>query len=220
MTVIMAMLLSHSYLFAQDHGSNGDDHEAEAAESEEAHGHEAEAAESEGAHGHEAEAANAEETDGHGGHNHATTSFASYGLVKSEKGLKVFNLKLDRFSFTPEVIRVNKGDRVRLNLDSIDVEHGFFIDGFAIEVKVPEKGFKTVEFTADEFGAFRFRCTSTCGQFHPFMIGKIVVGPNYPFWGSLAGVVFFPAGFAFYKTTKGKRNDEKGRRSDENHRTE
>ncbi len=144
----------------------------------------------------------------HGAHDHGKASFSVYGLVRDEPGYKEFNLKLDRFKYTPEVLRVNKGDRVKINLDSMDVEHGLYLDGYDIQILVPEKGFTTLEFVANKSGAFRFRCSSTCGPFHPFMIGKLVVSRNYLFWGSLASVIFIPASLLTIFTRKRKIKNE------------
>jgi cytochrome c oxidase subunit 2 len=143
---------------------------------------------------------------GHEGHAHAKESFEIYGLVKAEDGYKEYNIKLERFKYTPEVIKVNKGDRVRLNIDSVDVEHGFYLDGYDIDELIPEKGFKTVEFVATRSGAFRFRCSTTCGPFHPFMVGKMVVGPNFNFWGAIATAMFIPVGSFVYFRKRGGKN--------------
>ncbi len=143
---------------------------------------------------------------GHEGHDHAKESFEIYGLVKAEDGYKEYNIKLERFKYTPEVIKVSKGDRVRLNIDSVDVEHGFYLDGYGINELIPEKGFKTVEFIATKSGAFRFRCSETCGPFHPFMVGKMVVGPNFNFWGAIITAMFIPVGSIVYFRKRGGKN--------------
>ncbi len=98
-----------------------------------------------------------------------------YGLIYSEPGFKEFNIKLIRYNFFPEVIRVDKGDRVRLNLDSVDIFHGIAIDGYDINVSVPKEKIVTIEFIAIKAGSIKIRCSIPCGPFHPFMIGNIVV---------------------------------------------
>ncbi len=137
-------------------------------------------------------------------HEHGKPAFDRYGLVRAEKGYKEYNVRVEQFSYTPEVIRVDRGDLVRLNLDSVDVEHGFYIDGYGVDVTVPEEGAKTIEFVAKKAGAFRVRCSSTCGPFHPFMVGKLVVGPNYRFWWALAAMILAPVGTLAYLTRKAR----------------
>lgn len=115
-----------------------------------------------------------------------TYGFETYGLVQSEPGYKEFNVKLSQFSFEPDTLRVHRGDRVRLNLDSVDVAHGLAIDGYDGMISVPVEKVVTVEFVATQNGAMRFRCAVTCGAFHPFMVGRIVVEPETTFpWAML-----------------------------------
>lgn len=93
-----------------------------------------------------------------------------------------------QFGFTPNVIRVNVGDTVRVHLTSQDVSHGFYLDGYGIEERVEAGQRKDVTFVATRPGTYRFRCAVTCGALHPFMIGQLVVEPNVPF-GAAALVV-------------------------------
>lgn len=120
-----------------------------------------------------------------------------YGLVYSESGFKEFDVKLSRFSFLPEVIRVEKGDTVRLNLDSVDIVHGLEIDGYGIDVFVPTEEIVTIEFIAIKTGSIRIRCSIPCGSFHPFMIGNIIVspktaGPNTDFLWAISLALLIP----------------------------
>ena len=41
-------------------------------------------------------------------------------------------------------------------------------------------------FIADQQGTFRFHCTVTCGNMHPFMTGKLEVGQNTLLWRAIA----------------------------------
>lgn len=99
-------------------------------------------------------------------------------------------LAAEQFSFDPSTIRVDEGDRVRIKLDSSDVVHGIYIDGYEIETKVYPDEPVIVELNAVKSGSFRFRCNVTCGSFHPFMIGRLVVSPNQRFMGSLVLTAF------------------------------
>jgi cytochrome c oxidase subunit 2 len=82
------------------------------------------------------------------------------------------------FAFEPGTVRVNRGDTVVLTLEATDVVHGLYLDDYNIST-VAEPGRPTVlRFVATQPGAFRFRCSISCGSMHPFMIGKLVVGPN------------------------------------------
>ena len=65
----------------------------------------------------------------------------------------------NQFSFDPPVLRVNRGDRIRLTLQAADVVHGFYLDGHGISVRFEPGISQQVEFTADQVGKFRYRCS-------------------------------------------------------------
>lgn len=90
-------------------------------------------------------------------------------------------IKADQFAFDPPVLRVNRGDQVRLTLQATDVVHGFYLDGYGIETRVEPGISQQAVFVADRVGKFRYRCSVSCGTLHPFMIGELVVGPNLPY---------------------------------------
>ncbi len=84
-----------------------------------------------------------------------------------------------RFAFTPHTIHVQQGDRVTLTLSSEDVTHGLYIDGYNLGMHAQPGERASITFTADKTGKFPFRCAITCGNFHPYMVGRLIVGPNY-----------------------------------------
>jgi heme/copper-type cytochrome/quinol oxidase subunit 2 len=90
-------------------------------------------------------------------------------------------VKAEQFAFDPSVLRVNRGDRVVLNLEATDVVHGLYLDDYDIDVRVEPGVTQRIEFVADQPGKFRYRCSVGCGTLHPFMIGELVVRPNLPF---------------------------------------
>jgi heme/copper-type cytochrome/quinol oxidase subunit 2 len=89
--------------------------------------------------------------------------------------------------FAPGRFEVNRGDRVIVTLAASDVVHGFYLDGYGIEERVEPGLTKRIEFVASQSGKFRYRCSVSCGPLHPFMIGELIVGANFPFWRA-AGV--------------------------------
>ncbi|MFA4842782.1 MAG: cupredoxin domain-containing protein [Candidatus Omnitrophota bacterium] len=100
---------------------------------------------------------------------------------------KFFEIKAKKFSYTPNIITVNRGDRVKIRLISEDVTHGLFVDGYGIKTSAHPGQDGSLIFLADKTGRFSFRCSVTCGEFHPYMIGYLIVEPNSRF---LAYVLF------------------------------
>lgn len=79
-------------------------------------------------------------------------------------------------NISPRVIRVKKGDLVRLRLTSDDVAHGFRIKEFDVKVFPIEPGkFETVEFVAEEAGTFDFICNIVCSPRHNEVKGQLIV---------------------------------------------
>jgi cytochrome c oxidase subunit 2 len=94
---------------------------------------------------------------------------------------RLLEIRARKFSYTPNIIRVNKGDLVKVRLVSEDVTHGFFLDGYGFNISAHPGQEGHLEFVADRTGRFSFRCSVTCGEFHPYMVGYLIVGPNSRF---------------------------------------
>jgi len=77
--------------------------------------------------------------------------------------------------FNPVIITVKKGDKVKLNIKSIDVTHGFVIPDFGVNQRLTPGTEVTVEFTADKSGEFTFFCNIFCGSGHGGMRGTLKV---------------------------------------------
>jgi len=91
---------------------------------------------------------------------------------------RTLHIEASRFKYSPAVLEVNPGDRVTIELAATDVVHGLSIDGYGLETTSDPGQTARLTFVADRPGSFRFRCTVTCGNMHPFMIGKLQVGQN------------------------------------------
>jgi heme/copper-type cytochrome/quinol oxidase subunit 2 len=104
---------------------------------------------------------------------------------------RTFHIQASQFAYSPAVLSVNPGDRVTIELLATDVVHGLLIDGYDLETTSDPGQAARLTFVADRQGSFRFRCTVTCGNMHPFMIGKLQVGQNALLWRGalLAGLV-------------------------------
>lgn len=118
---------------------------------------------------------------------------------------KIFEVKAKKFSYTPNFIKVNKGDTVKIRLISEDVTHGFFLDGYGIETSAHPGQDGSIKFVADKTGRFTFRCSVTCGEFHPFMVGYLTVSPNSRFIAYLVLTILICVGnFSFIMFKKNK----------------
>lgn len=149
-------------------------------------------------------------------------------MAGAKAGRRDFDIKARQYSFDPPRIIVNKGDEIHIRLASLDVIHGFFLEGHDISALIePGKtGFKLrhpskdedyahaeeIVFTANRAGKFRYRCSHTCGAMHPFMQGEMIVRPNYPFLAGVGGagglfIAMFAVLFIMAKSSKRSADD-------------
>ena len=82
---------------------------------------------------------------------------------------------LRKYEFSPGTLHVRKGDQVKLVMAAADHDHGFKLDDFNINQKIPNGTTVVVQFTANKAGTFQFRCSSVCGLGHRSMKGTLVV---------------------------------------------
>ena len=89
--------------------------------------------------------------------------------------VKEFEITAKQFAFEPETIEINKGDKVRLIVTSVDVPHGFSILEYGINERLNPGEPAAIEFTADKEGEFTMFCSVFCGSEHSKMEGKIII---------------------------------------------
>ena len=89
--------------------------------------------------------------------------------------VKEFRITSKQFAFEPSTIEVNKGDKVKLIVTSVDVPHGIAIPEYGINERLDPGKPVTIEFTADKEGTFTTFCSVFCGSGHSNMKGKIIV---------------------------------------------
>jgi nitrous-oxide reductase len=84
-----------------------------------------------------------------------------------------------RSHFTPDVVRVKKGQRVVWRLTnvegSINTMHGFALGGYNVSLTLEPGKMEEFEFIADREGTFPFYCTDFCSALHLEMMGYLLV---------------------------------------------
>ena len=109
-------------------------------------------------------------------------AFTPLPIPRDEPSHRVIHIDSRSFAFSPAKIKVNQGDLVTIKLSSSDVVHGLYLDGYDLEISTDPGQTSELTFIANRAGSFRFRCSVTCGDLHPFMIGKLQVGLNQVLW--------------------------------------
>lgn len=119
----------------------------------------------------------------------ALTLFAPLPAWGAAPDVRHITVNARSFAFEPGTVRVNRGDTVVIRLESSDVVHGLFVDGYEVSAVAEPGRPAELRFVADQPGAFRMRCSISCGNMHPFMIGKLVVGPNVTWLRAVAATL-------------------------------
>ena len=126
------------------------------------------------------------------------------------------HLEVFRYGVSPSVIRVNRGDQLKLTFSSRDTGHSFFLQDYRIDAKItpqaeflevfdplraedPPRRQKSIEITAGRPGLMghlnsvsRHRCHVYCGPMHGFEQGDLIVRPNWLFAVCLGLLVAIP----------------------------
>ncbi|HLG26120.1 MAG TPA: plastocyanin/azurin family copper-binding protein, partial [Candidatus Gracilibacteria bacterium] len=77
-----------------------------------------------------------------------------------EPATLTFNVDGGNFYFTPNEIRVKKGDTVKIVFNNTGGMHNFVLDEFNVTMDpIKESGSQTVEFVADKVGSFEYYCS-------------------------------------------------------------
>ncbi len=129
----------------------------------------------------------------------------SRATVEPGGAKREFLIKARQYAYDPPTFTVNRGDEVHIRLKSLDVIHGFYLEGYDLDAVIEpgKSGFKLrrpseekeytpaeeIVFTADKPGKYRYRCSQTCGFLHPFMQGEMIVRPNTLFPAAVGVVV-------------------------------
>ncbi len=87
-----------------------------------------------------------------------------------------------RSHFTPDIVRVKKGDTVHLHITNVeqahDATHGFTIGSYNVHSSLEPGKHVDLTFVADQEGTFPFYCTEFCSALHLEMAGYLLVEPG------------------------------------------
>ena len=75
----------------------------------------------------------------------------------------------------PPTLVLPQGERVKFNIYSNDVVHGFWIPAFMIQIQNLPGVTNHIEFTANKLGEYPGRCNILCGRNHSQMVFKVKV---------------------------------------------
>ena len=137
---------------------------------------------------------------------------------------RTISLEAAKYGYSPPRIIVNQGDTVVIEPTSLDVTHGFALDGYPVEFIIKQQGIAyekftwqdekgkrhtdwdkvdSIRFTAERAGKFTFRCTRVCGNLHPFMTGELIVRPNTPYHLAVSLSIWLVAGLLLWRRQAG-----------------
>lgn len=80
-----------------------------------------------------------------------------------------------RFSFTPNLITAKAGEKVVLEVRSVDFAHGMNFPDFNLRFDLLPGRVTRIELPAQKAGTYEFLCDNFCGDGHEEMNGKLVV---------------------------------------------
>lgn len=97
-------------------------------------------------------------------------------------------VRVHAWGFSPSVVRVTPGQRVRFVVVSDDIKHGFAINELRLNLQLlpgQEVRSPMVDVSLPE-GTYAIHCSTFCGLGHPSMKAKLVVGTPGPEPGARA----------------------------------
>ena len=100
---------------------------------------------------------------------------AIHGQARGQGNERVVEIAVKKFEYIPPDVTLKKGEKVRLELTSLDRLHGFDLPELGIRVDVKPDETVTVRLTPEKAGAFVFHCDIFCGDGHEDLQGTIKV---------------------------------------------
>lgn len=104
------------------------------------------------------------------------TDFSTYELSgEIISGIRVIEVESFRYSYSPSVIVVNSGEKIKIKFSTEDTEHGFKISEINFDLRAKKGRAAEGDFIAPKPGVYEIICSVYCGSGHKKMAGKLVV---------------------------------------------
>jgi hypothetical protein len=97
--------------------------------------------------------------------------------MPTNASIKKVQLKGEDCKWIPDIIRVEKGSHVILEVQSVDWDYNFRMEGYNLLFEIPKGDTITAEIYASQTGEFEFGCYIEKGFRYSWggMIGKFIV---------------------------------------------
>jgi heme/copper-type cytochrome/quinol oxidase subunit 2 len=97
--------------------------------------------------------------------------------IPEEAPVKKVHLKGENCVWVPDLITVERGNHVILEVESIDWDYNFQLKGYDLRFVIPKGEKVTADFYASKAGEFEFGCYIEKGRYHLWgdMVGKLIV---------------------------------------------
>ena len=100
---------------------------------------------------------------------------SGWRMAQAADPVRIIELTARRFVFTPEVLTAKAGEKIVLEVKSLDFIHGMNIPDLKIRVDLMPGRVTRIELPALQAGTYDFLCDNFCGDGHEEMHGKLVV---------------------------------------------
>lgn len=96
-------------------------------------------------------------------------------VEQAEEQVKLIKMYVEEWKWTPKLIRVPVGTKLRIEFLSYGATRRFDLKAYRLKVKLPQDKTVAVEFVADKKGEFKWRCGRPCGDGCAKLTGKLIV---------------------------------------------
>lgn len=93
----------------------------------------------------------------------------------AEGEVKLIKMYVEEWKWTPNLIRVPVGTRIRIEFLSYGASRRFDLKAYRLKVRLPQDKTVAVEFVADKKGEFKWRCGRPCGDGCAKLTGTLIV---------------------------------------------